>query len=84
MVLSVGEVGRVLARLHRLLAGHTSRYDAPAGSFHAATEVDAKMALIPAAVASVEPRVDRTAVAQTAEYLRQSYHEAASRVRTAC
>jgi Ser/Thr protein kinase RdoA (MazF antagonist) len=74
------EVGRVLGRLHRLMANYASRYEPPTGSFHAAPEVDAKMALIPAAVASVEPRVDRAAVADTAEFLRQAYHEAAGRV----
>jgi homoserine kinase type II len=73
------EVGRMLGRLHQHLAAYQSPYQPGVGSFHAAPEIDAKTALVPAAVHAVEPRADRQAVEQTAEYLRRAYCDAASR-----
>lgn len=79
-VAASGEVGRTLGRLHRLVASYQPAYDPPVGSFHGASEIDAKMALITPAVCSVEPQVDRQEIAAIAEFLRRAYHDAAKRV----
>ncbi|MCI0630018.1 MAG: phosphotransferase [Phycisphaerales bacterium] len=75
--------GAALGKLHSLLADYRSVYDPPVGSFHGAGEINAKMALIPAAVCAVEPQTDRAALAQTAEFLKKAYHDAARRVEDA-
>src|SRR5262245_6276900 len=74
------EVGAALGRMHAFLDGYRSVYEPPTGSYHAAPEIDAKTALIPASVQAVEPQVSREDVAKTAEYLRKAYIDAAHRV----
>lgn len=73
-------VGAMLGKMHTLLAGHRSFYEPPPSSFHAAAEIDAKMALLNSSVRAVEPAADPAAIARTANYLRQAYHDAARRV----
>ncbi len=74
------QVGTMLGRFHTLLADHKSIYEPPAGSYHGASEIDAKMALIVPAIVSAEPATDRQAVSQTVDYLRRAYVDAAKRV----
>jgi Ser/Thr protein kinase RdoA (MazF antagonist) len=76
----IAEVGASLGRLHRNLSDYRSMYEPPPGSFHGAAEIDAKMALVTPAVATLEPHTDRESVAATAEYLRRAYLDAAKRV----
>jgi len=74
------EVGRMLGHLHRLLWEFQPSYDPPGGGFHAAVEVDAKMALLGPAVTRVEPRCDPDKLAETIDFLRVAYYDAARRV----
>lgn len=73
------EAGTALGRLHASLDDYQPMYDSKVGSFHAAPEIDAKTALIPVAVGAVEPQSDRGSVAETAEFLRRAYVDAAKR-----
>ncbi len=77
------QVGWQLARLHTNLANHRSKYELPSNSFHAATEIDAKMGLLAPAIMSAEPQIDRAALLSTTDYLRRAYLDAAHRVEDA-
>ena len=72
--------GGALGRMHATLGDYRSMFEPRVGSFHGASEVEAKLALIPAAVAAVEPHADHKAVTQIGAVLLQAYGEAASRV----
>ncbi len=74
------EVGRMLGHLHRLMWEFQPSYDAPEGGYHAAVELDAKMALLGPAVARVEPRGDTNELEHTIDFLRVAYYDAARRV----
>jgi Ser/Thr protein kinase RdoA (MazF antagonist) len=76
-------VGMALGRLHALLRGFRPTFQPPVGSFHQVAEIDAKMALLPPAIFSVEPQTQREPVVETAEYLRRAYRDAARRVEDA-
>ena len=74
------QVGIMLGQLHAHLANFRSRYEPPLASFHGVGEIDAKMAMLPPAVFSAEPQTDRPGVAESVEYLRRAYIDAAQRV----
>jgi Ser/Thr protein kinase RdoA (MazF antagonist) len=73
------EVGRMLGHLHRLVWDFQPSYEAPSGGYHAAVEVDAKMALLGPSIKSVEPRCKDEDLANTVDFLRVAYYDAARR-----
>ncbi|MHC5023802.1 MAG: phosphotransferase enzyme family protein [Planctomycetota bacterium] len=79
-ITETGHAGAALARLHGLLAGYRSQYDAPHHSFHAASSVDPALAAVPDAVRAVEPTVDRAALIARCKMLGRAYRNAAAHV----
>ena len=75
--------GVTLGELHRLLTDHRSKYEAPAGTFHGLSEIDARLAKIPETVAAVDPECDQKALADTCAFLGAAYREAAERASAA-
>ena len=71
--------GVTLGELHRLLTDHRSKYEAPAGTFHGLSEIDARLAKIPETVAAVDPECDQKALADTCAFLGAAYREASER-----
>jgi homoserine kinase type II len=74
------QAGAALGRLHGLLGRFEPAFEPPAGTYHAAGEVDATFARIVPSIVSAEGQEFAAAVASTAEYLRLAYHDAGQRV----
>lgn len=75
--------GAALGRLHHGLQGYAPPFEAPMGAFHGAMDMDAKLSLIPGAIFSVEPQVDRALVSASCDFLKWAYRDAAGRVEAA-
>jgi homoserine kinase type II len=75
--------GEALAVLHRLLAGFRPEYNPPTGTFHGLPEASVTCRQCVDSIAAHEAKVDRAALAATAEMLRQAYEDAAARAEAA-
>jgi Ser/Thr protein kinase RdoA (MazF antagonist) len=72
--------GQTLGTLHRLLADFLPQYSPPPGSFHGAADMEAKLSLVPGAIAALEPQGDRQRILACCDFLKQVYRDAAGRV----
>ena len=77
------QAGGVLGRLHRLLADYKPQTPPPGGTYHAAGELDGRVASVPEAIGRVDPQADARRITGICEFLREAYHAAADQVERA-
>jgi homoserine kinase type II len=82
-VAATEQAGGALGRLHRLLADYKPQSPPPGGTYHAAGELDGRLASVPEAIGQVERQADARRITAICEFLREAYHAAADQVQRA-